>query len=174
MVSIFKRWWREEDGLAAVEASFIFPIMLALFLGVFDVGNAIITNQKTVRASQVVADLIARGSSVSNSDLEEAVEAGRLAFEPLNSSSYGVDIVSVRFDDDENAEIVWRETRNMTALPDALSRVESLAASDEGVVMVAVHYEYVPTFGQMVIDAFDMQEVAFSRGRRTAVVSRVE
>ena len=169
---LFEKWKEEESALAAVEAAMIFPIMLTLLIGVFDAGNAILANQKTIRASQVVADLITRQNVVTGADIDDAIEAGRLAFEPIDSSSYGVDIVSIRFDEDANAEIEWRETRNMTPVPNALTAVEAVEAANEGVVMVSVHYGYEPLFIGFVFDAFDMQERAFSRGRSTPVVLR--
>ncbi len=159
--------------MAAVEAAMIFPIMTLMLLGVYDLGSAILANQKTIRASQVVADLVARGNMITDSDLNEAIEAGRLAFEPLNNTSYGVDIVSIRFDDDGESEIVWRETLNMTPVADPLTRVEALEDSNEGVVMVSVNYDYVPLFAKFAVNSFAMQEVAFSRGRRSPVVNRV-
>lgn len=168
---ILSEWMREKEGVAAIEAAMIFPIMLMMFLGVFDAGNAILANQKAVRASQVVADLIARQNIVSASDVTEAIAAGRLAFEPLDSSSYGVDIVSIRFDEDANSSIVWRETVNMGSIPDALSAVSALEDENEGVVMVSVEYTYVPLFSSFISGSFLMREVAFSRGRRTPVIS---
>ncbi len=170
---LLSRYKSEENGLAAVEAAMIFPIMLVLLIGVFDAGNAILTNQKTIRASQVVADLITRQNIVSGADINEAVAAGRLAFEPLDDSSFGVDIVSIRFDEDADSEIVWRETINMPPVPNALSRVEALENPNEGVVMVSVTYDYEPLFVGFVMDAFGMEEVAFSRGRSTPVITRV-
>lgn len=167
-----KAWKTEEEGMAAVEAALIFPVMLVLLLGVYDVGNAILANQKTIRSSQIVADLITRKSIIDISDVNEAVEAGRLAFEPIDSTSYGVDIVSIRFDEDASAEIVWRETRNMTPVANPLSAVSALETANEGVVMVSVKYDYEPLFAGFVIDAFGMREVAFSRGRNSPVISR--
>lgn len=172
LFSLLNSWRREEDGLAAIEASMIFPIMLIMLLGVFDFGNAILANQKTIRASQVVADLIARNNIVTDTDIAEAIEAGRLAFEPLDSAAFGIDIVSFRFDEDANTEIVWRETENMLALPDALARVDDLRDADEGVVMVAVQYQYNPLFTGFVAQTMDMREIAFSRGRSGPVVNR--
>ncbi len=168
---ILLRFIGEEKATAAIEAAFIFPIMLSLFLGIFDLGNAILANQKVIRASQVVADLITRENIVTDADIAEAIEAGRLAFEPINTASYGIDIVSIRFDENADTEIVWRETFNM-AEADALSAVAALAATDEGVVMVSVSYEYNPVFSGFAVGQIDMGEVAFSRGRRTAVVAR--
>lgn len=176
ILNLFKRWKNEEDGVAAVEAGMIFPIMLMMMIGVFDLGNGILANQKAIRSSQVVADLLARQNSVNATDLNEAVQAGRLAFEPLPNASFGVDIVSFRFDEDANTEIVWRETVNMTPVADAISRVDALQEADEGVLMVVVKYQYNPLFAGFIMNGFtstvvDMQEVAFSRGRRSPVVA---
>ncbi len=170
---LLHRWKSEENGLAAIEAALIFPIMLVLLVGVFDAGNAILANQKTIRASQVVADLVARNNIVNSADILEAVEAGKLAFEPLDSSSYGVDIVSIRFDENANGQIVWRETVNMTPVADPLASVTALEQPDEGVVMVSVVYNYEPLFAGFVMSAFGMQETAYSRGRSSPVITRV-
>lgn len=172
MFRLFQKWWKEDSGLAAVEAAMIFPMMLVLLVGVFDGGNAILANQKTVRASQVVADLIARNGTATDASINEAIDAGRLAFAPLPVGSFGVDIVSMRFDENADTEIVWRETQNLSGLPDALSAVAALQEPDEGVVMVTVEYQYDPLFVGFVFDTIDMREVAFSRGRNSPVISR--
>jgi Flp pilus assembly protein TadG len=142
-----------------------------LLLGVFDLGNGILANQKTVRASQVVADIVARSSAVTAADITEAIQAGRLAFEPLNDESFGVDIVSVRFDQDENVEIVWRQTENMAPVDNVAARVAALSSPNEGAVMVAVQYDFEPLFAGFVVNEINMQEIAFSRGRKSAVVN---
>lgn len=171
MPLLVKRWVAEQEALAAVEAALIFPVMLVMMIGIVDAGNAILANQKTVRASQVVADLIARGSQISQSDITEAIAAGRLAFEPLDAASYGVDIVSIRFDEEANGEIVWRQTVNMPGVDSPLTDADSLAAANEGAVMVSVQYVYEPLFGDFIMPQFTMNEVAFSRGRNSAVVN---
>ncbi|MGH1378817.1 MAG: TadE family protein [Alphaproteobacteria bacterium] len=170
--NIISRWINGDDGIAAVEAAMVFPLMLFLFLGVFDGGNAILANQKTVRSSQIVADLITRKSIVAADDVSEAIEAGRLALEPMDSSSFGVDIVSIRFDDNADSSIEWRETFNMGSVPDALNSVTALQDVNEGVVMVSVKYVYTPMFSSFITGPITMNEVAFSRGRRTPVITR--
>ena len=171
MIRFFKRFWCEKDAVAAIEAAMIFPIMLTMLLGVFDMGNAILMNQKTIRASQVTADLISRNRSVDAAIVTEAVEAGRLAFEPQGSEGYGYDIVSIRFDDDGNPQIVWRETDGMDPMSDVLADVMSLSEPGNGVLVVGVEYEFHPTFAGFVMDTFTMQEVAFARGRKSPVVT---
>lgn len=163
---------QEEDGMAAVEAAYIFPILLTMMLGVFDIGNGIIANQKAIRASQVTADLIARYAEVDTASLNEAIQGGQQALVPLDDSSYGVDVVSIAFDDDAVPTIEWRETRNMTPIADVLTRVASIAEADEGVLVVAVEYMYEPLFAGFVVDDMQMQEIAFARGRKSAVIEK--
>ncbi len=170
--TVFKRWVDEKQAVSSIEAALIFPVMLLIMVGVYDLGNAILVNQKAIRASQVVADLITRENIATEDGINEAIEAGRLAFEPLSSTSYGVDIVSMRFDEDSDSEIVWRETRNMTPVANPLGSVSALAAPEEGVIMVSVVYEYAPLISGFAIDVISMRETAFSRGRSKSVVTR--
>ena len=169
------RWGRETEAVATVEAALVFPILLTLLLGTFDMGNGILANQKTIRASQIVADLITRNMTVDDVEVEEAITAGGLAFEPLDSSSYGVDIVSIRFDEDAEPEIVWRETTpGMAQNQNVLADVVSLAEADNGVVVVTVAYVFEPVFAGFVLNEMTIKEVAFARGRRSAVVNMEE
>lgn len=170
--NLVRDWGRSPDATAAVDAALIFPILLTLLLGTFDIGNGILANQKAIRSSQITADLITRTRSVDSTAIDEAVEAGSLAFAPLDDSSFGVDIVSISFDDEANPQIVWRETRNMAPLADVLDRVADLAEANNGVVVVAAQYNFEPVFAGFIVDDIAMQEIAFARGRKSAVVTR--
>lgn len=162
----------DESGVALAEAGLIFPLLMTMLLGTFDVGNAILANQKTIRASQVTADLITRDRAVSQTDIDESVEAGQLALQPFETESYGVDVVSIRFDEYAEPEIIWRETVNMSPKASVLNDVESLADENSGVVVVTSQYRFEPIFAGFVVDEFLMEEVAFARGRRSATVNR--
>lgn len=164
-------WLRAEDGIAAVEAALVFPILLTLLVGTFDMGRGILSNQKVIRASQVTADLLTRARDVSLADIDEAVNAGELALMPFPTDGYGVEVISIRFDDDANPEIVWRELRgDISADGNILNNVMSLAAPNEGVLVVNVEYDFQPVFAGFVVDKISMRETAFARGRKSAVV----
>lgn len=168
--ALLKKWLSCDDGMAAMEASMIFPIMLVLLLGTYDLGFGILANQKTIRASQVTSDLVTRTRTLSVAELDEAITAGQLALQPFNTAEYGVDVVSVSFDENSVPTIVDRETRNMTPVSTVLTDVAAIAEPNGGVVMVTVRYLFEPAFAGFVIDDIQMQEVAFARGRKSAVV----
>lgn len=163
----------ETRAVAAVEASFIFPIMIVLFFGTLDVGRAIMTNQKTIKASQVAADLITRNAQVSDFEVQEAINAAKLSLEPYATSRIQFDIVSVRFNDEAVPEIVWRETTGgMSPIDNINARVGPIAQPGSGVVMVVARYLYEPIIAGFIIDEIAMEEVAFARGRRSEIVCR--
>lgn len=158
------------DGVAAMEAVLVFPILITLLLGTLDLGRGIMSNQKTIKASQVIADLVTREVVIDSSGVNEAITAGKLSLAPYDAESLAFDVVSFRFLDDGTPQIVWRETRNMSPISDPAARVEPIAEAGSGVVMVVANYKYEPIFSDFVIGDINMQEIAFARGRRSAVV----
>lgn len=150
----------------------LFPILLTMIMGLWDMGNAMVANQRTITAAQVVADLIARERSVSDGELANYITAGRLALGDGNMSSYGVDILSVEYDNRGNASPVWRETRGMSPDANAIARAKGLGGEGEGAVVVTVTFSYTPLFTKMFTGKMDMKEQAFLRGRKAPIVQR--
>lgn len=166
-----KNWIDDEEGVAMVEAVMLFPPMLTLLLGVFDLGNGILLSQKTITASQVAADLVSRNKTMNTANLEDIIAGSKLALEPYSSAEYGVDIVSVQFDSDKNPVILWRETQNMQPNIEAVNSVKGLSSSGDGMVIVTVAYKYTPQFAKFFTGDLEFSEVAFTRGRRSATVT---
>lgn len=167
---IFKRWLGEERGTAVVESALLFPVMISMLMGVYDLGQGIIVNHKAINASQVIGDLITRQDDMLLSEVNNAIAAGRLAFDPYDTAPMGHDIMSVEFDDSSNPVVLWRVTENMSPNNAALDSLEDLARPGEGIVVVTVQYTYTPFFTDFVVDSIPMQEISFLRGRRSLTV----
>ena len=165
-----KRFCKDRRGTALIEAALLIPVMMTLLMGVYDVGNGIMINQRTITASQIAADLISRDFAVTSGQLNEAIEAARLSFQPYDATPFGIDIASIEFDDTQQPVVLWRETRNMAPNETAVDSVAGLGEEGSGLIIVTVRFSYVPHFGQLFMDAFNMQEVAFTRGRRSPTV----
>lgn len=178
-LNLLRRWRSDQSGVALMEAAVVFPILFLMLFGVFDIGNAITTNHKLINSANVIADLLTRAPTVDDTGLNEAVKAGQLSLMPyvVDEASMVVDIVSVEFDENLDPQVVWRETIGK-AIPDqrdndAVDNARGLGGDGEGVVIVTVVYDYVPTFGSVIIDAFRMRETAYARGRRSSIVTRI-
>ncbi|HRQ60475.1 MAG TPA: TadE/TadG family type IV pilus assembly protein [Alphaproteobacteria bacterium] len=164
---------RDQAAFAATEFSLLFPIIMTLMVGVFDMGYAILAAQKTIRASQVTADLIARHKEVSPADIQEAVSGGRLALVPFDTSGYGYDIISIEFDENNQAMMppLWRETGgNMTANDNFVNSLAGLGQEGDGLIVVQVRYEYEPMFGGYLFGTMDFTEIAFLKPRNSSTI----
>lgn len=148
----------------------LFPPLVLIMMGVYDLGNGIILSQKTITATQITADLVARDSTINLSELNNAIDAARLAYEPYSLNEFGIDVVSVEFDNNRMPQILWRETRDMPPNDDAITNVNNVGDVNDGMVIVTVQYTYTPFFAHYFLNDFNMQEVAYARGRRSPTV----
>ena len=171
MIKLFKNYCSDEKGLSFMETAILFPVLLSMMMAVYDLGQGVVVNQKTVAASQIIADLITRQEVVSADTIDDIVRAGEFAFDPYSSVPFGYDIASVEFDEESDPNVLWRVTENMSPSDQAIDSTQGLGAEGEGVVVVSVQYTYEPYFSNFVIDQFNMTERAFLRGRKSAVVT---
>jgi Flp pilus assembly protein TadG len=165
------RYVVEERGNAAIETVVLFPLLASLLIGSYDLGLGILINQKTIGASQIIGDLVARNRAITMDGLTDMIKAGELAFEPYSTASFGYDIASIQFDSDGKPIVLWRVTNNMEPNDTAIDSTEGLGPAGEGVVVVTTAYEYDPYFSHFVVPAIDMQEVAFLKGRKSGTVA---
>ena len=173
MKKTLHRWYGEEGANAAVEMAFIFPILVTMLFGVVDIGQGLLINKKAISASHVAGDLLARNISASDDDVNQAIEAARLSFDPYPTGTFGIDIAGIQFQGaGADPTVVWRDTQNMEPNGDVLTGSTGLGAEDEGVIAVTVVYTFTPPFAGVLTGNIDMQEVTYVRGRQTPFVSR--
>ncbi|MFA7457360.1 MAG: hypothetical protein WCY57_07945, partial [Micavibrio sp.] len=170
VTGLLRRWAREEEATAFTESVILLPVMLTLLMGCYDLGHGLMLNQKTVAASQIIGDLIARERSITAADLNDIVLAGQLALEPNDTEPFGYDIASIGFDENGRAEVLWRVTYNMAENADAITTSESLGGSGDGLIVVTASYEYKPYFLKLFSGEINMKEVAYLHGRRSATI----
>lgn len=166
----FRAYVRDEGAMSLMETAILFPILLSMLMAVYDLGQGIVVNQKTVAASQIMGDLITRNEIVTTDLIDDIVNAGELALAPYSTEGFGYDIASIQFGEEGVPEILWRVTENMEQGDAAIDSTEGLGEEGEGVVVVSVVYAYVPYFANFVVDSIDMNELAFLRGRKSLVV----
>ena len=161
---------KDESGLAMLEAALLAPLAITLIFGVYDLGNGILMNQKTISAGHIAADLLARKPAVDSIDVADAIEAAKLAIDPYSREDFGIDIVSVEFIDDETPAAIWRVTENMNENAAAVPNSVGLGKEGEGVIVVTATYSYKPFFFQTFFSEIQMKEVSYLRGRKTSVI----
>lgn len=70
-MSMFKRFLSGKAGLAAIEFSFIAPVMILTFFGVVEGSQALSASRRTVLAAATLADLVAQEPSITKAQLDD-------------------------------------------------------------------------------------------------------
>lgn len=166
----FHKFIHDTKGLAFLESALILPVLFVLLFGLFDLGQAVIINQKLTSATYTASDLVTRRSIVTDQDLDNAVGGAQLVIDPYSRAPLGVDIVGIEFDEDENPVSIWRHTNGMNQDPDLPDAAAGLGREGEGVVAVTAIYTYTPLFSNLITGDIEMKETTFMRGRRTSLV----
>lgn len=173
MLRRLKTWIRKDDASAGIEAGLMFPVMMAVLLGVVDIGMGLTVNQKVINAAHMISDLLTREDDITDAELAEAVTGGRLVLMPYNDESFGYDVAGVKFIGKNKVPTVqWRDTFNMAPNAAILTESQGLGEENEGVVVVTVSYHYAPYFSNFVVNEIEMQETAYARGRKGLFVTR--
>lgn len=171
LLHIAYRWCTGTRGAALPEFALLFPIIMALLMGSYDIGRALTINQKVISSSQVIADLITRQQTITMDTLDDIILAGELAIDPYSREPFGYDIIGIRYTSNGAPSEQWRITENMTPDDDIIDRAIDLGGPGEGVIAVTTSYTYRPFFTGFLTDDIAMRETAILRGRRAAYVS---
>lgn len=166
-----KDYIHDEAGTSAAEFVIIFPVLFFMILGIWDLGNGLWVGQKLIKTSNMVADLLARESEVTDAELAQAFEAGRIALQPFPDGSLEIEVYSFSFDADGNPTLVWDDAYNTSPNENFIDDIDDLGT--DGSLVVRVNYQYDPDFSGFIIPTINMSETVFVKGRQVDVVNRL-
>lgn len=116
LMRAIRTYWKDREGLAAVEFAFVLPVLLIMLLGLVELSQAMLLRADVTNMSSTAADLIAQESSVSSSDLTNVYNALSAMVFPFDSGPATITITSVIDGGNGNApKVAWSCTQGGTA-----------------------------------------------------------
>ena len=97
-MALIKRFKQEIAGVAAIEFAIIAPIMILLFFATIEVSTALAVNRKLARVSSTLGDLITKSQRLSQSDVDNIMDAASFVMRPYGHS-LGIVITQVSIKD---------------------------------------------------------------------------
>ncbi len=151
---VLGRLRRDRRGTLAVEMAIATPVVLGLLLSGIEVTRYVLLNQKIVRTSATMADLVSQAETLSEGGLVNLFDATAYVMDPFDLAVDGQLVVSSISGDDAAARINWQRSFGGGSGGSAFG-VEGGTASlpagfvvrgNETVVITEVFYDYVPAF----------------------------
>ena len=170
-----RRFGNDQSGLAALEFALILPIMLALYLGGVEIGDALTIKRKVTSVTSSLSDLVTQAKVIDDNDMNNIFDAAASIITPYDENKLRIKVSGVAIDSKGKATVAWSDARNDTPL--AKNSTVTLPAGvdqkDSFIVTTEVHYDYQPTFGYVLTGIFDLTDQFYLRPRLSAEVDRV-
>lgn len=177
IAATFARWkafHRDRKGLAAVEFALILPIMISLYFGTVQIGDALTVKRKVTHVTSSLGDLVTQSKSISASDMSNILDAASAVIAPYSVSNLKIVVSQIKIASDGKVTVDWSKTRNGTALisgntftglPDALKTNNSY------VILASVSYAYTPYIGYILTGTINFQEKYYLRPRLSSSIT---
>jgi Flp pilus assembly protein TadG len=163
-----------EDGLALIEFALVLPIMIVMFVGMVEFGEAFSINRKVENVASTVADLVSQQAAVSDADLADIVRVGNQLMLPYRSAPLRVRIISVVADATNQAKTVaWSYGPGAPASGSAYTALprSGLTEANSSLIVVESEYDFSPTLRNF-LGNFEINGAAYFRPRLTRTVTK--
>jgi len=165
-----RRFWRAEQGMAAIEMAFIFPVMLLLYFGLVDITNLMSANRRVTLAASTLGDLVTQSSeTIKKADLTGIYEAVEPIMDPFPSQNVKIQIFGYK-KSGSSAVLSWSNSKNGSCgSAPSTTGLANLMTDGNDLVVSRVCVDYPPLTG-MVFGTADitLQDEIILRPRQSA------
>jgi Flp pilus assembly protein TadG len=184
--NIYRRFAASVRGVAAVEFALVLPVLLLLFLGSFDAGNAIAIYMKVRSATFTLAAITNQYNNtndpIQSTDMTAITGATSAVLAPYSSTPVVVTITQIKASSASSAKVSWSYSLNGTAytvgstwtkLPSQLTTTNSCNSYPCYLIFAEVKYTYTPSFGYFVTGPIALADNLYVAPRTTMCVAYV-
>ena len=163
-----RRFVRDRRGLAALEFALIAPLMVTVLFGSVELTGLLNTNRRAENTSASVADIIARDTEVTNTEMSDLWSASSILMYPDASTPLKMRVSSVQVQTPTQATVLWSDGYNGYAARGVGSSVtlpSAMMITGTSVIIAETTYRYTPPIGVFLKIAMDLNHTEYRRPR---------
>jgi Flp pilus assembly protein TadG len=170
----FRRLPACERGASIIEFSLVFPILVVLFLGLVEFGEAFSIDRRMAHTATTVADLVAQVKTVDTADLTDIKLVADEILKPHPNTTFGLVITSVYTDEYDVTRVEWSYAAgsgvSAHAAGSTFTLPTGLAETEYGMIVVETKYAFTPTVGLLLLGTHNLDGHAYARPRKGSKV----
>lgn len=165
---------RDRRGSVAVEFAFVAPVMIALYFGMAEITQALLTDRRVSQVASAVGDLVAQSGSLTTTDVNNVFDVSTSLLRPSSTAPLGIRVTSITIDKDGKATVKWQQTRgDVASLPDALTNIPTaLLKPNESLVRADTTYLFTSMVQQALPKPIRFRHTIYLKPRSAAAVER--
>ncbi|MCU6452714.1 pilus assembly protein [Sphingomonas sp. A2-49] len=165
---------RDQRGAALIEFAFLLPFLALLFVGGYQISDAVFVHRKVTMTARTLADVTSQYTTVSTSDLDTILGSAQQVLSPYAMANAEMVVSQVVIDASGNATVAWSRGLNVAArAPGSSFYVPSAYRQNGATVIVAdVTYRYRPTFASSYIGPLALTEQVTMYPRKSSSITK--
>lgn len=169
----------EDRGVTLIEFALVLPLMLLLFVGMVEFGEAFTLTRKLSTAASTVSDLVSQQTAVTTGDLNDIAQVAVEIIEPYAAGPLDIVIVSVVADAENNTTVAWSHPASAYAAGAAYTLPNNSSADPNArmtepnysIIVAEAEYAFTPTVGNF-LGTFTITQRAYFRPRFSTAVTK--
>jgi len=151
---------RDIRGVSAVEFALVLPFLVLIYLGGYQLSDAIAAQRKVTTTTRAIADLTSRYTTVTDNDLDTVLNASRQIMAPYSTSNASLTISQVSIDADGVGTVDWSRPLHGTALEvgSTFDVPTEIRQPNTSILVASMTYLYVPVVAGNLLGTIPMHE----------------
>jgi Flp pilus assembly protein TadG len=163
------RFRHDQRGVSAVEFALLLPLLLTLYLGGVEVSQAISIDRKMTLSARTVADLVARSSGFSQTEMANILSASATVASPYSAQSMRMKVSQIQIKADGTATVHWSAAKNTDKRekgePVTVPTTLKVPGKETYLIWAEVEYDYTPTIGYVLTGTLTLTDQIYMRPR---------
>lgn len=162
----------DERGTALIEFAFVLPFLVLLFIGGFQLMDAISAYRKVGGTVRALADLTTQNTTMSDTQADEILNASRQVMAPYSPANAVLRISQIKVDQNSRATVSWSRALNGTALTknSDFPLPATLNVADKYYIYSEINYTYRPNLASSMIGTIPLTQKIFMSPRNSSFI----
>ena len=157
----------DRRGVALVEFACVLPVLLLMYLGGYQLTDALSCSRKVTISARAVTDLITQNASISGTQMQTILGVPSRILAPYNSANSFVRISELYTDKNGNTTVYWSKDSNGSGLVQGSSVIlpSSIKVNDSYIVLGQVAYSYKPMISLGIFKPLSLSDSIYMNAR---------
>lgn len=162
----------DDRGAALIEFAIVLPFLILLFIGGFQLMDALSAYRKVGSTARALADLTTQNTTMSDSQADEILNASRQIMVPYSPGNAVLRISQIQINNNKQAIVSWSRSLNGTALNtgDVITIPTTLATPGSYYILSEINYLYRPNVAGSLIGTIPFSQNMFMSPRNSAFI----
>lgn len=176
LTAVIGRFRRDHRGVSAVEFALITPLLITLFFGLGELGQALMAQRRVSHIASTIGDLTAQSTSVNSNNMNDDLTIAQIMIKPFSTSTLAMRITSVTADASLATKVDWSQSPGSTMSPLSTGATVTLptgliSTAGDSVIMAETTYSFASPVGIVLPHGLTFSEKFYFRPRKTASVA---